>query len=114
MAEKKKFEASLGVEEVIKGVMVTNIEQSVTVKDGDKSDVLAAKNRARGRRRQGQQPLAGKLATRAHQKSESDRSGRIKVNRELTHSQFSEIFSSWARILPHAVTMGRRSAAAWL
>lgn len=88
-AKAEKLVAGLGVE-VLKGVMVTNIDaRGVAFKHGDSSDVLAAKTvlwaggvmaTSFGR----------KLAERT--KSESDRSGRIKVNRDLTIPNFPDIF----------------------
>jgi NADH dehydrogenase len=80
-AKAEKLVTRLGVE-VIKGVMVTNIEATgVTFKHGDAQETLAAKTvlwaggvtaTAFGR----------KLAERTS--AEADRSGRIKVNRDLT------------------------------
>ena len=88
-AKAEKLVTRLGVE-VVKGVMVTGIDAGgVTFKRGDSSEKLAAKTvlwaggvmaTAFGR----------KLADRT--KSESDRSGRIKVNRDLTVSNFPDIF----------------------
>src|SRR5260370_73501 len=88
-AKAEKLVAGLGVE-VIKSVMVTNIDgEGVTFKRGDSSEMLAAKTvlwaggvtaTAFGR----------KLAERTN--SESDRSGRIKVHRDLTVPNFSDIF----------------------
>src|SRR5438445_12942788 len=88
-AKAEKLVAGLGVE-VLKGVMVTNIDaRGVTFKRGELSEVLAAKTvlwaggvtaTSFGR----------KLAERT--KSESDRSGRIKVNRDLTIPNFPDIF----------------------
>src|SRR5438309_2180805 len=88
-AKAEKLVSRLGVE-VLKSVMVTNIDASgVTFKRGDSSEVLAAKTvlwaggvtaTLFGRR----------LAERT--KSESDRSGRIKVNRDLTVPHFPDIF----------------------
>src|SRR6266700_3046045 len=88
-AKAEKLVAGLGVE-VIKGVMVTNIDAGgVTFKRGDSSEMLAAKTvlwaggvtaTAFGR----------KLAERTN--SESDRSGRIMVNRNLTVPKFPDIF----------------------
>jgi len=75
---------------VLKGIMVTNIDASgVTFKRGDANEMLAAKTvlwaggvmaTSFGR----------KLAERTN--SESDRSGRIKVNRDLTVPNFPDIF----------------------
>ena len=88
-AKAEKLVTRLGVE-VIKGVMVTNIDAGgVTFKRGDAHETLAAKTvlwaggvtaTAFGR----------KLAERTN--SESDRSGRIKVNRDLTVPNFPDIF----------------------
>ena len=85
----EKLVTRLGVE-VIKGVMVTNIDAGgVTFKRGDAHEVLAAKTvlwaggvtaTSFGR----------KLAERTN--SESDRGGRIKVNRDLTVLNFPDIF----------------------
>jgi NADH dehydrogenase len=75
---------------VLKGVMVTNIDaRGVTFKHGDSSDVLAAKTVlwAGGVMAT---TFGRKLAERT--KSESDRSGRIKVNRDLTIPNFPDIF----------------------
>ncbi len=88
-AKAEKLVTRLGVE-VIKGVMVTNIDAGgVTFKHGESDEMLAAKTvlwaggvmaTTFGRR----------LAERT--KSESDRSGRIKVNRDLTVPNFPDIF----------------------
>ena len=88
-AKAEKLVTHLGVE-VIKGVMVTNIDAAgVTFKRGEASETLAAKTvlwaggvmaTSFGR----------KLAERTN--SESDRSGRIKVNRDLTVPNFPNIF----------------------
>src|SRR5437899_5985586 len=88
-AKAEKLVTRLGVE-VIKGVMVTNIDAGgVTFKRGDANETLAAKTvlwaggvmaTSFGR----------KLAERTN--SESDRSGRIKVNRDLTVPSFPDIF----------------------
>jgi NADH dehydrogenase len=88
-AKAEKLVTHLGVE-VIKGVMVTNIDAAgVTYKRGEASEMLAAKTvlwaggvmaTSFGR----------KLAERTN--SESDRSGRIKVNRDLTVPDFPNIF----------------------
>jgi len=85
----EKLVTRLGVE-VIKGVMVTNIDaDGVTFKRADAHEKLAAKTilwaggvtaTSFGR----------KLAERTN--SESDRSGRIKVNRDLTVANFPDIF----------------------
>ena len=88
-AQAEKLVSRLGVE-VIKGVMVTNIDaQGVMFKRGEATETLGAKTvlwaggvtaTAFGR----------KLAERT--KSEADRSGRIKVNGDLTVPQFPDIF----------------------
>ena len=88
-AKAEKLVTRLGVE-VIKGVMVTNIDAGgVTFKRGDAHENLAAKTvlwaggvtaTAFGR----------KLAERTN--SEPDRSGRIKVHRDLTIPNFPDIF----------------------
>jgi NADH dehydrogenase len=88
-AKAEKLVTRLGVE-VIKGVMVTNIDaRGVTFKRGEASEALEAKTvlwaggvtaTAFGR----------KLAERT--KAETDRNGRIKVNRDLTVPNFSDIF----------------------
>jgi NADH dehydrogenase len=88
-AKAEKLVTRLGVE-VIKGVMVTNIDaRGVTFKRGDASEALEAKTvlwaggvtaTAFGR----------KLAERT--KAETDRNGRIKVNRDLTVPNFPDIF----------------------
>jgi NADH dehydrogenase len=88
-AKAEKLVARLGVE-VIKGVMVTNINaEGVTFKRGEASEMLAAKTVlwAGGVMAT---PFGRKLAARTN--SESDRSGRIKVNRDLTVPNFPEIF----------------------
>jgi NADH:ubiquinone reductase (H+-translocating) len=88
-AKAEKLVARLGVE-VLKGVMVTNIDaRGVTFKRGDSSEVLAAKTVlwAGGVMAT---TFGRKLAERT--KSESDRSGRIKVNRDLTVANFPDIF----------------------
>jgi NADH dehydrogenase len=88
-AKAEKLVTRLGVE-VIKGVMVTSIDaEGVTFKRGDAHENLAAKTvlwaggvmaTSFGR----------KLAERTN--SESDRSGRIKVNPDLTIPNFPDIF----------------------
>jgi len=88
-AKAEKLVTRLGVE-VIKGVMVTNVDaRGVTFKRGDASETLEAKTvlwaggvtaTAFGR----------KLAERT--KAETDRNGRIKVNRDLTVPNFPDIF----------------------
>jgi NADH dehydrogenase len=88
-AKAEKLVTRLGVE-VIKGVMVTNIDEAgVTFKRGDASERLAAKTVlwAGGVTAT---PFGRKLAKRT--KSESDRNGRIKVNRDLTIPNFPGIF----------------------
>ena len=88
-AKAEKLVTHLGVE-VIKGVMVTNIDAAgVTFKHGDSSEKLAAKTVlwAGGVTAT---PFGRKLAERT--KSESDRNGRIKVNRDLTIPNFPDIF----------------------
>src|SRR5467141_3672089 len=88
-AKAEKLVTRLGVE-VIKGVMVTNIDAvGVTFKHGDSSDLLAAKTVI----------WAGAvMATEFGRKlakctnAESDRSGRIKVNRDLTAPNYPDIF----------------------
>src|SRR5437879_7605840 len=88
-AKAEKLVSRLGVQ-VLKGVMVTNIDGAGrTCKRDDSSEKLAARTVIRtvgcmstavGRR----------LAERT--KSASDRSGRIKVNRDLTIPNFPDIF----------------------
>ncbi len=88
-AKAEKLVTRLGVE-VIKGVMVTNIDAGgVTFKRGDSSEMLAAKTVlwAGGVTAT---PFGRKLAERTN--SESDRSGRIKVNRDLTVPNSPDIF----------------------
>src|SRR5713101_4018299 len=88
-AKAEKLVTRLGVE-VIKGVMVTNIDaDGVMFKRGDSNEMLAAKTVlwAGGVMAT---PFGRKLAERT--KSESDRSGRIKVNRDLTVPNFPGIF----------------------
>ncbi len=88
-AKAEKLVTRLGVE-VIKGVMVTNIDAGgVTFKRGDSSEKLAAKTVlwAGGVMAT---PFGRKLAERT--KAESDRNGRIKVNRDLTVPNFPDIF----------------------
>ena len=88
-AKAEKLVTRLGVE-VIKGVMVTNIGAAgVTFKRGDSSETLAAKTVlwAGGVTAT---PFARELAERT--KSETDRNGRIKVNRDLTVPNFLDIF----------------------
>ena len=88
-AKAEQLVSRLGVE-VLKSVMVTNIDaRGVTFKRGDSSEVLAAKTVlwAGGVTAT---PFGRRLAERT--KSESDRSGRIKVNRDLTVPHFPDIF----------------------
>jgi len=88
-AKAEKLVTRLGVE-VIKGVMVTNIDaRGVTFKRGDASEALEARTVlwAGGVTAT---PFARKLAERT--KSETDRNGRIKVNRDLTVANFPDIF----------------------
>jgi len=88
-AKAEKLVARLGVE-VIKGVMVTNIDATgVTFKHGDSTETLAAKTVlwAGGVMAT---PFGRKLAERTQ--AETDRSGRIKVNRDLTVPNFPDIF----------------------
>jgi NADH dehydrogenase len=88
-AKAEKLVTGLGVE-VIKGVMVTNIDAvGVTFTRGDSSEVLAAKTMiwAGGVMAT---TFGRKLAERT--KAETDRSGRIKVNRDLTIPNFPDIF----------------------
>ena len=88
-AKAEKLVTRLGVE-VIKGVLVTNIDAGgVTFKRGDSSEKLAAKTVLWA---------GGVMATEFGRKlaactnAESDRSGRIKVNRDLTIPNFPNIF----------------------
>jgi len=88
-AKAEELVTRLGVE-VIKGVMVTNIDASgVVFKHGDSTERLGAKTVlwAGGVTAT---PFGRKLAERT--KSESDRSGRIKVSRDLTIPDFPDIF----------------------
>jgi len=88
-AKAEKLVTRLGVE-VIKGVMVTNVDaRGVTFKRGDASEALEARTVlwAGGVTAT---PFARKLAERT--KSETDRNGRIKVNRDLTVANFPDIF----------------------
>ena len=88
-AKAEKLVTRLGVE-VIKGVMVTSIDAGgVTFKRGDSSETLAAKTVlwAGGVMAT---PFGRRLAERT--KSETDRSGRIKVNRDLTVPNSPDIF----------------------
>jgi NADH dehydrogenase len=88
-AKAEKLVARLGVE-VIKGVSVTNISaEGVTFKRGDSVETLTAKTVlwAGGVMAT---PFGTKLAERT--KAETDRSGRIKVNRDLTVPNYPGIF----------------------
>jgi NADH dehydrogenase len=85
----EKLVTHLGVE-VIKGVMVTNINaEGVTFKRGDAVEQLAARTVlwAGGVTAT---PFGRKLAERT--KAETDRSGRIKVKPDLTIPNYSDIF----------------------
>jgi NADH:ubiquinone reductase (H+-translocating) len=88
-AKAEKLVTSLGVE-VIKGVMVTNIDaEGVTFKRGDANEKLGAKTVLWA---------GGVMATEFGKKlaactnAEFDRSGRIKVNRDLTIPNYPDIF----------------------
>jgi NADH dehydrogenase len=88
-AKAEKLVTRLGVE-VIKSVMVTNIDANgVTIKRGDAAENLKAKTVlwAGG---VASTPFGVKLAERT--KAETDRSGRIKVNPDLTVPNFPEMF----------------------
>jgi NADH dehydrogenase len=88
-AKAEKLVTRLGVE-VLKGVMVTNIDaHGVTFKRGDAVESLEAKTVlwAGGVT---STPLGAKLAERT--KAQTDRSGRIKVNRDLTIPNYPDIF----------------------
>ena len=88
-AKAEKLVARLGVE-VLKGVMVTNIDaHGVAFKRGDAVESLAAKTVlwAGGVT---STPFGAKLAERT--KAQTDRSGRIKVNRDLTVPNYPDIF----------------------
>ncbi len=88
-AKAEKLVARLGVE-VLKGVMVTNIDaHGVAFKHGDAVESLAAKTVlwAGGVT---STPFGAKLAERT--KAQTDRSGRIKVNRDLTIPNYPDIF----------------------
>jgi NADH dehydrogenase len=88
-AKAEKLVTRLGVE-VIKGVMVTNIDaRGVTFKRGDASEVLGAKTVLWAGGVTATE-FGRKLAERT--KAETDRNGRIKVNRDLTVPNFSDIF----------------------
>jgi NADH dehydrogenase len=88
-AKAEKLVTGLGVE-VIKGVMVTNIDAAgVTYKHGDSTEKLGAKTVLWA---------GGVTATEFGRKlaactnAESDRSGRIEVNRDLSIPNFPDIF----------------------
>jgi NADH dehydrogenase len=88
-AKAEKLIARLGVE-VLKGVMVTKIDaDGVTFKRGDAIESLAAKTVlwAGGVM---STPFGARLAERTQ--AETDRSGRIKVNRDLTIPNYPDIF----------------------
>jgi NADH dehydrogenase len=88
-AKAEKLVTRLGVE-VVKGVMVTNINaEGVAFKHGDSLELLAAKTVlwAGGVTTT---PFGAKLAERT--KAATDRSGRIKVNRDLTVPNYPDIF----------------------
>jgi len=88
-AKAEKLLTRLGVE-VIKGVMVTNIDaQGVTFKRGDATESLPARTVlwAGGVT---STPFGEKLAQRT--KAETDRSGRIKVRPNLTIPNYPDIF----------------------
>jgi NADH:ubiquinone reductase (H+-translocating) len=88
-AKAEKLVTRLGVE-VTKGVMVTKVDgDGVTYKRGEAIETLAAKSVlwAGG---VASTPFGAKLAERT--RAETDRSGRIKVNRDLTVPNFPNIF----------------------
>jgi NADH dehydrogenase len=88
-AKAEKLVAKLGVE-VMKGVMVTNIAANgVTFRRGDKTESLAAHTVlwAGGVETT---TFGKKLAQRTH--AETDKSGRIKVNADLTIPNYPDIF----------------------
>jgi NADH dehydrogenase len=88
-AKAEKLLTRLGVE-VVKGVMVTKIDaEGVSFKRGDSTESLAAKTVlwAGGVT---STPFAEKLALRT--RAETDRSGRIKVQSNLTVANFPDIF----------------------
>ena len=88
-AKAEKLLRRLGVE-VIKGVMVTNIDaQGVTFKRGEKTESLPARTVlwAGGVT---STPFAERLAQRT--KAETDRSGRIRVHPDLTIPNYPDIF----------------------
>jgi len=100
-AKAEKLIARLGVE-VIKGVMVTKIDaDGVSFKRGEAIESLAAKTVlwAGGVM---STPFGARLAERT--KAETDRSGRIKVNRDLTIPNYPDIFI--VGDLAHAVGEG--------
>ncbi len=87
-AKAEKLLARLGVE-VRKGVMVTNINAAgVTFKRGESTESLAAKTVLWAGGVMGT-PFGEKLAQRT--KAETDRSGRIKVHRDLTIPNYPDI-----------------------
>jgi NADH dehydrogenase len=88
-AKAEKLVARLGVE-VVKGVMVTKInKEGVEFKRGDSVEALAARTVlwAGGVETT---PFGALLAKRTH--AETDRSGRIKVSRDLTIPNYPDIF----------------------
>jgi NADH dehydrogenase len=88
-AKAEKLVTRLGVE-VAKNVMVTHINgEGVTYKRGDSIESLAAKTVlwAGG---VASTPFGAKLAERT--KADTDRSGRLKVNRDLTIPNYPDIF----------------------
>jgi NADH dehydrogenase len=88
-AKAEKLVARLGVE-VVKGVMVTNIDSvGVTYQRGDSTEKLGAKTVlwAGGVTAT---PFGRKIAERTS--SETDRSGRIKVNPDLSIPKFPDMF----------------------
>ncbi len=103
-AKAEKLVTRLGVE-VVKGVMVTNINAAgVTFKRGESTESLAAKTVlwAGGVM---STPFGERLAQRT--KAETDRSGRIKVQRDLTVPNYPDIFIIGD--LAHAVDENGRS-----
>ncbi len=88
-AKAEKSVAKLGVE-VMKGVMVTNIDgQGVTFKRGEVTESLAAHTVLWAGGVQ-TTPFGKKLAERTH--AETDKQGRIKVNADLTLPNYPDIF----------------------
>src|SRR6266849_2507159 len=88
-AKAEKLVTRLGVE-VVKGVMVTKInKEGVEFKRGDSAEALAARTVlwAGGVETT---PFGARLAKRTQ--AETDRSGRIKVNRDLTIPNYPDIF----------------------